>query len=42
MKWKKAVALSLAAMMALGAAGCGDKEAGGGTKLPGGARRIRQ
>ncbi|WP_300800881.1 ABC transporter substrate-binding protein [uncultured Acetatifactor sp.] len=29
MKWKKAVALSLAAMMALGAAGCGDKEAGG-------------
>ena len=29
MKWKKAVALSLAAMMALGATGCGDKESGG-------------
>lgn len=29
MKWKKAVALGLAAMLALGAVGCGDKETGG-------------
>ena len=28
MKWKKAVALGLAAMMTLGVVGCGDKETG--------------